>query len=211
MQRADLNGNGYSLVALWNGDCIVTIRHDGRRRIVVTGPDPQQVADDGAFSFTGAWVAGTNPAAHGGSFRSTAEAGASMTFNFIGNRVCLTGPVGPDGGWADALVDGVKEPTLVECWNPSARQKQPLFMKKGLTNGPHELKIVVRGEKNPLARNALVGIDSAQYSAPRARRGLVRGVAQRNPNGLSLATRAATTTWIHRATPGGRARNLSLG
>jgi hypothetical protein len=62
-------------------------------------------------------------------------------------------------------VDGAKQPTLVECWNPSVRHRQLLFVKKGLTNGTHELKIVVRGQKNPLARGAQVRVDSVQYSA----------------------------------------------
>ena len=88
-----------------------------------------------------------------------------MTFQFSGNQVRLLGVVGPDGGWADAFVDGVKQPTLVECWNPTVRHEQPIFLKNGLTNGPHELKIVVRGEKNPLARGSQIGIESAQYSA----------------------------------------------
>ena len=88
-----------------------------------------------------------------------------MTFQFTGNQLRLLGVVGPDGGWADAYVDGVKQPTLVECWNPTMRYEQPIFLKKGQTNGLHELKIVVRGEKNPLARSARIGIESAQYSA----------------------------------------------
>jgi hypothetical protein len=62
-------------------------------------------------------------------------------------------------------VDGVKQPTLIECWNPTVRHQQPIFLKNGLTNGLHELKIIVRGEKNPLARAAQIGIESAQYSA----------------------------------------------
>ena len=70
-----------------------------------------------------------------------------MTFRFSGNQVRLLGVVGPDGGWADAFLDGVKQPTLIECWNPAVRYEQPIFIKSGLTNGPHELKIVVRGEK----------------------------------------------------------------
>ena len=182
--RADLNGNGYSLAGLPNGDCIVTIRHDGRRRIVVAGADPQQVADDRVFTFAGAWQTCAERAAQGGSYRSSAEAGASMGFNFVGNRVCLMGPVGPDGGWANAFVDGVKEPTLVECWNPSVRSQQPLFVKKGLTNGPHELKIVVRGEKNPLARNALVCVDSALYSAATGEAGFGSGGGPKEPQRL---------------------------
>ena len=62
-------------------------------------------------------------------------------------------------------MDGVKQPTLIECWNPAVRHEQPIFIKSGLTNGLHELKIVVRGEKNPLARGAQIGIESAQFSA----------------------------------------------
>jgi hypothetical protein len=72
-------------------------------------------------------------------------------------------------------VDGAKEPTLVECWNPSVRQQQPVFAKSGLSNGPHELKIVVRGEKNPLARGARVCVDAAQYSAATGEAGFGSG------------------------------------
>jgi len=88
-----------------------------------------------------------------------------MTFQFSGNQVRLLGVVGPDGGWADAFVDGVKQPTLIECWNPTVRHKQPIFLKSGLANGLHELKMVVRGGKNPLACGTRIGIESAQYSA----------------------------------------------
>jgi hypothetical protein len=164
-ERPALNANGYSIVPLPNGDCIVTIRHDGRTCVVVEGPDPEQAAADTAFAVTGAWTAITDSAAHGGSFQTANEAGAALTFKFNGNRVALMGVVGPDGGWADAFIDGVREPTVVECWNPTVRHKQPLFVKKGLADGPHELKVVVRGEKNPLARGAQVRVDSAQYSA----------------------------------------------
>lgn len=88
-----------------------------------------------------------------------------MTFQFTGNQLRLLGIVGPDGGWADAYVDGVKQPTLVECWNPTIKYEQPIFLRNGLANGLHDLKIVVRGEKNPLARGARIEIQSAQYSA----------------------------------------------
>ena len=164
-ERPVPDAKGYAVTPLSNGDCIVVIRHDGQTRIVVEGPDPQQVADDSSFDRTGAWSAVTDPAAHEGSYQTASEAGAAMTFKFNGNRVSLMGVVGPDGGWADAFVDGARQPTLVECWNPSARHRQLLFVKKGLTNGPHELKIVVRGQKNPLARGAQVRVDSAQCSA----------------------------------------------
>jgi len=183
-QVAALNANGYSVEALPNGDCIVTIRHDGRTHIVVEGPDPQEVADDSAFALTGAWKTVPDRAALGGSFRMADEPGAQMTFNFNGNQVRLLGVVGPDGGWADAFMDGVKEPTVVECWNPSVRYQQPIFLRKGLTNGPHELKIVVRGERNPLARGAQLRVDSAQFSAATGDAGFGSGGGPSEPQRL---------------------------
>ena len=160
-----LDANGYSLAPLSNGDWIVTVRHDGCRNIQVVGDDPQQIADNTSFAFTGTWATIKDSAAPDGSFRSADQPGVTMTFQFSGNQVRLLGVVGPDGGWADAFVDGVKQPTLVECWNPTIRHEQPIFLKNGLIHGLHELKIVVRGEKNPLARGAQIGIESAQYSA----------------------------------------------
>jgi hypothetical protein len=183
-QRPAPDANGYSVAPLANGDCMVTIRHDGRTHIVVEGPDPQQAADDTAFTFTGAWATNADSAAYGASFRTANEAGANLTFNFNGNRVALMGVVGPDGGWADAFIDGVQEPTLVECWNPTLRHKQPLFLKKGLTNGRHELKVVLRGEKNPLAHGAQVRVDSAQYSAAAGDAGFGSGGGPKGPQRL---------------------------
>jgi hypothetical protein len=131
----------------------------------VAGDDPQQIADTRSFVFTGTWPATKDSEAPDGPLRTADQPGGTMSFQFSGNQVRLLGVVGPDGGWADAFVDGVKQPTLIECWNPTVRHQQPIFLKNGLTNGLHELKIVVRGEKNPLARGAQIGIESAQYSA----------------------------------------------
>jgi hypothetical protein len=163
--RPNLESNGFSLSPLPNGDCLVSVRHDGRKHIVLEGPDPQEVADDQAFNFSGPWTSVLDPAAYGGSFHAADQPGATMTLRFNGNQVRLLGAVASDGGWADAFVDGVQEPTLVECWNPALRHQQPIFIKKGLANGPHELRIVARGERNPLARGAFVRIDCAQFSA----------------------------------------------
>ena len=182
--RAKSTPHSYSVESLSNGDCIVTIRHAGRKRIVVEGPDPQQVAENTDFSFTGAWTTVKDRAASGGTFEAADAAGATMTFKFTGNQARLIGAVGPDGGWADAFVDGLKEPTIVECWNPSVRHQQPLFLKKGLTDGVHELKIVVLGQKNPLARGAVVRADAVQYSAATGATGFGSGGGPKEPQRL---------------------------
>lgn len=182
--RRTLDASGYTMDTLPNGDCIVKIRHDGRKRIVVEGPDPQQVADDKTFTLTGAWNTVNDPAAHGNSFQTASQPGDTMVFNFTGNQVRLLGVVGPEGGWADAFVDGIKEPTLLECWNPSRRYKQPIFLKKGLPNSQHELKIVVRGEKNPLALGTQISVDAIQYSDAIGEAGFGSGGGPREPQRL---------------------------
>jgi len=163
--RTDLDRNGYTVDPLSNDDCLVTIHHDGCKSVVVEGPDPQEVADDSTFTTTGSWTVFPEKAAFGGSYQSTDQTGATMVISFVGNQVRLMGTVSPEGGWADAFLDSVKEPTKIECWNPAVRYRQLLLARKGLSNGPHELKVVARGEKNPLSRAARVMIDSAQYSA----------------------------------------------
>ena len=40
--RQDTAENGYTVKPLSNGDCLVTIRHDGCRDVMVEGDDPQQ-------------------------------------------------------------------------------------------------------------------------------------------------------------------------
>jgi len=164
-QRTDLAANGYTVKPLENGDCLLTIRHDGRKRILIEGNDPQEVMDDAVFEFTGEWMTAAQTGALGGSIHSTDRAGAALSARFTGNQVRLLGAVGPDGGWADVFLDGAREPALVECWNPVARQRQPLFIKKGLANGPHELKLVARGRQNPLALASRVRVDALQFSA----------------------------------------------
>ncbi len=164
-ERPADGGNGYALAPLPNGDWLATVRHEGRRHVQVMGDDPQQAADDAAFTFTGSWAAVQDSRVPGGRYRAADAAGARLSFAFTGNQVRLLGVVGPEGGWAEACVDGVRQPTLIECWNPLTRYRQPVFLKNGLANGPHELSVVVLGKKNPLASGTRVGVESAQYSA----------------------------------------------
>ena len=205
-ERSALDANGYSTTPLANGDCLVTVRHDGCRRVVVEGPDPQEVTEHTAFALTEAWTTVPNPE---GSFRASDAAGATLTFNFTGNQVRLLGVVGPEGGWADAFIDGIKQPTLLECWNPSVRTRQPIFVKKGLENGPHELKIVV-ARREESAGPGKYGAGRCGPALGCHRGGGVR--SRRRPpgsrSGSSLATPGAMITSTRKVTAGGRGRSL---
>jgi len=113
-----------------------------------------------SFVFTGPWSSG--PARS----RVSGHAGDAATLKFSGNQVRVLGNVGPEGGWADAFVDGIQQPTVVECWNPTPRQNQPIFIKKGLGNGPHEVKLNRSRRKNPLATAQEISVDGANTRMP---------------------------------------------
>jgi len=164
-RRHDLSANGYQVKKLAGGDWLVSIRHDGRRNIVVAGNDPQQGSDDGHFTYTGDWRIARNPQALGGQVHVASAAGATMSCSFRGNQVRLIGSVDPAGGLADLYLDDVKQLVGLDCWNPTPRHQQVLYYKNGLSNGEHRLKIVVRGEKNPLSQGTNIYLDALQWSA----------------------------------------------
>jgi len=164
-RRADLKQNGYTVKRLAGGDCLVTIRHDGCTGIVIEGPDPQVVVEDDALAYTGPWQRVARQDARGGALRVASQAGATVTYAFAGNQVRLIGPVDTEGGLADVFIDGVKQLTLIDCWNPSRRAQQVLYSKSGLSNGKHTLKVVVRGAGNPLAKGKAIYVDAVQSSA----------------------------------------------
>ena len=155
-----LNGNGYTVKDLPNGDAIVSIRHDGAKQIVVTGDDPQQVLAADKLTNDGRWRLESSF-----DVAVASTTGATMTATFTGNQVRLIGRAAPDGGLADVWVDGVKQLVFIDCWNPSRRDRQVLYYKNGLSQGRHELKVTARGAKNPYSAGTRVYVDAVQFSA----------------------------------------------
>src|SRR5665213_220731 len=134
---ASLAANGYTVKTLPDGDCIVSIRHDGKKDIVVKGNDPQVLA----------------------------EKNAGATYTFKGNQVRLIGSVSPDGGLADVSLDGIKQLVGIDFWNPKSLRRQMVYYKNGLPAGEHTLTVVARGQKNPLSQGCQVTMEAVQSSA----------------------------------------------
>jgi hypothetical protein len=190
--RRDLNNNGYVLKRLPNGDAIVSIRHDGAKRITVIGDDPQEVLDDTALAYEGQWRTETSPAAthtsiighdlmdFGTSLHFAEQAGAAVTAEFAGNQVRLIGRTDRFGGLADVYLDGTKQLVHVDCWNPTARSQQVLYYINGLSPGPHVLRVVARGQQNPFSQGSRVYIDALQFSAANGGSGFASGTGPTN-------------------------------
>jgi hypothetical protein len=164
-RRSDLSANGYSVKSLANGDCIVTIRHDGRKRVVVSGDDPQQVADDTSLKYEGDWTAERNRLDLNGESHVANSAGAAVSFEFTGNQVRVIGRADVFGGLGDVYLDGKKQLVGIDCWNPSARYQQVLYYNNGLEDGKHSLRLVARGAKNPHSKGDYLYVDAVQWSS----------------------------------------------
>ena len=163
--RDDLDDNGYAVEHLASGDAIVAVRHDGATHIAITGPDPQEVADDAALTYSGNWRSVADPQDHAGGVQVASTAGAEMRFTFSGNQVRLIGRVGPDGGLADVYLDDAKQLVAIDCWNPAVRRQQVLYYKNGLAPGEHTIRVAVRGGRNPVSQGDAVYVDAVQWSA----------------------------------------------
>jgi hypothetical protein len=185
-QRHDLEANGYTVRKLPNGDSIVQVRHDGAKDVSVAGKDPQRVLDDTALSCDGAWVSEKDAPAVGGTLRIAATKDATMTVAFEGNQVRLIGRADALGGEADVFVDGVQQLAPIDCWNPSPRGGQVLYCKNGLAAGPHTLKVVARGTKNPYSQSTCVYVDAVQFSAERVAYNFPTGTGPRGAQRMIL-------------------------
>jgi len=162
--RSALDFNGYSEQDLSNGDCIVSIRHDGRTKIVVEGDDTQQQLAAEALSFSGNWTAKNGEGNSAENIQVTSTTGANMTYSFEGNQVRLIGAVGPDGGLADVYLDNVKQLCGIDFWNPYRLQHQVVYYQNGLANQRHTLKVVASGSGNLRSGGTRVSIEGIQCS-----------------------------------------------
>lgn len=156
--RQDLGHNGYTVRQLPGGDCLVTIRHDGVRSLVIAGQgDPQQFAGPKQAVCQGTWP----------ELGSTDQPGATITWTFRGNQVRVVGDVGPDGGQAEVFLDGKRQLVGIDAWNPAPRENQVLYYRNGLAEGEHTLKIVILGRGNPVAKGARIRLRGIQFSEAR--------------------------------------------
>lgn len=163
-RRSELSRNGYTVRDLNNGDFIVQIRHDEKRNIVIKGDDPQKMADDNAFTYEGNWQVADRDQSFGGKLHTASEPKAAISYSFTGNQLRLIGSVDDEGGLADVYLDGEKQLTLIDCWNPAPKNQQLLYFKNDLSNDQHNLKIIVRGKGNLISKGQNIYIDALQYS-----------------------------------------------
>jgi hypothetical protein len=174
-RRQDLSQNGFTAKPLPGGDCLVAVRHDGCREVVVKGDDPQRVAAQNRLEYKGAWRTADWFDFEAPGVHFTSEAGARAALTFEGNQVRLIGQADRHGGKADVYLDGAKQLCGIDFWCPQERFNEVLWYKNGLAAGKHRLEIVALGTKNPCSRGTFVYIDGVQWSAAQGDSGFGEG------------------------------------
>jgi len=102
--------------------------------------------DDPSFQYAGKWKIKTNRAAFGGSYHIASIAGATVEFSFTGSGFAWLSARGRSYGAAVVLVDGVST-TNVDLYSRTNQFIYPVTV-TGLTNGLHDVEILVRGTRD---------------------------------------------------------------
>ena len=198
-------GNGYEVKDLPSGDCILTVRHDGKRRVTIEGDDPQEAVDDTAMKTTGPWETLKDDKDHQGSIQAACSDGASIEMPFVGNQVRLIGRVAPDGGRADVYLDGKKLLAIVDCWGAEDHASAGSVLPKRTQDRQARFENCCPWNRQIPSPRAL-GFISTVCSGRRSRAQLTLGPAadQPNPSASFLVTRATSRTSTRMAILGRR-------
>jgi hypothetical protein len=144
--------SSYGFSPLYESDDAVVARHT--RRVGSASAE---------ITYKGNWTDSTGNGYYEDRARSASDKGAEMSFTFHGREIYWRTVFGPDQGKADVYLDG-KLASTVDCW---ATQFNPLpigFMRRELADHDHVIRVVVRGDKNPLSSGTIIRMMDLEYA-----------------------------------------------
>ncbi|SFD48847.1 Putative Ig domain-containing protein [Paenibacillus catalpae] len=119
---------------------------------------------DPSVNFSAGWTNGTDAGNYQGTEKYSNTTGSYLEFAFTGNEVKFIGAKQTNAGLLDVYIDGVLQQQDIDSYAPVTIKEQVLFEKSGLPSGPHTIKVVVKGTKNPSANDAYILADAIQYT-----------------------------------------------
>jgi bacillopeptidase F len=109
-----------------------------------------------AVSYNG-WMGVDDSSANGGSYRSNATAGSTVSFQFAGMNLTLLTRKGPDQGMANVSVDRKVVGKGVDLYAATVSSFAQTF--DGLASGVHKVTVKVLGTKNAASTGTAVAFD----------------------------------------------------
>ena len=107
------------------------------------------------------WVGLSDPAASGGSYRTSGTAGARVSVTFSGSAISWITATGPAAGQADVVIDGVDQ-GVVDLYSTSQHWRVPKAYQ--VTAGQHLLQVTVLGTHSSAATGSAVVVDAFTVS-----------------------------------------------
>lgn len=107
------------------------------------------------------WVGLSDPAASGGSYRTSGTAGAQVSVTLTGSSISWLTATGPAAGQADVVIDGVDQ-GVVDLYSPSQHRRVPETYH--VTAGQHVFQVTVLGTSSPAASGSAVVVDAFTVS-----------------------------------------------
>ncbi|MEC3998244.1 beta-galactosidase [Actinacidiphila sp. DG2A-62] len=119
---------------------------------------------DSAIAYSGDWShVGSEQNYTGGDYQHTESftdtAGDAASIAFTGTGVKWVSNLDGNHGTADVYLDGAKVKT-VDLYGSTKQNQYVAYQARGLSDGPHTLKIVATGASNPNASGTFVTIDA---------------------------------------------------
>ncbi len=120
---------------------------------------------DARITYTGAWNHNPLGDAYNGTFSYTDTAGSSAELRFTGSGVAYVASLENNRGIAEVYLDGEYRGRF-DLYSAGAVRQDPVFADNDLEYGEHTIRVVVTGEKNPLAAGAYVDVDAFEIHKP---------------------------------------------
>ncbi|TLM97848.1 MAG: hypothetical protein FDZ75_03675, partial [Actinobacteria bacterium] len=113
------------------------------------------------FSST-AWSTAPGTNYSGGSLKKAKGTGTGYQVNFTGTGIDLIALKGPDYGIARVIIDGTTE--TADFYASGFLNKQVVWGKRGLTYGPHTVRVEWTGSQNASSTNSQIDLDAVDVN-----------------------------------------------
>jgi len=121
--------------------------------------------NDPAVQLTGTWFPNSGAFNSGGSALMAMDQGSQAKFTFTGTGVQWIGYRDPWSGIAQVYLDGALQGTI-DTYSADTQAQAVLYSLSGLSNGSHDLTLLVTGTRNARSGGAWVWVDAFEVSVP---------------------------------------------
>ncbi|WP_329126268.1 right-handed parallel beta-helix repeat-containing protein [Streptomyces sp. NBC_01465] len=115
---------------------------------------------DAGLTYSSGWSNWNDSQDFKGSENYTARAGDYVQYSFTGQGIRYLGMKQPNMGKVDVYIDGALTQTGIDAYASTVTKQVPLFESTELATGPHTIKVVCAGTKNPASSNTVCALDA---------------------------------------------------